>query len=247
MKRKLSFDYCGKRYGLPYYICGFLLGAALGFAAGHILYETLVFDAVTALIFGIIFSKQLVQALILKRRKQFSEEFCDFLDSIGSSLSCGKNTYGAFMSAHEDIKGMYKKDSPIYVESERLAAGLKNGRQITELIEEMAVRSGNEDVRIFGDVYSICNDVGGNLKRIVNNTKSVISEKAEIEAEIGTLLAEPKNELRIMSFMPFVITTALKSLGEQFAPVNSVGVNSVALFIFVLAYFIGSRIVDIKV
>ena len=247
MRKKRIFDYCGKRYGAPYYLTGFMIGAFLAFNALEILIENSILSGIGALILGLIFSKKFVDFLIVKRRKQFAEEFCDYLDSIGSSLSCGKNTYEAFLTADKEMHDLYRKDLPIYIESSRLADGLLSGRQIDELLKEMAERSGNDDVKTFADVYSICNDVGGDLKKIVNDTKTVIIEKSEIEAEINTVLAEPHNELRIMSIMPIFITLALRSLGDQFLGQSGTYVNIFAVIIFVFAYFIGLRIVDIKV
>lgn len=240
-------DYCGKRYGFPSYVIGFSIGALGGFCISEILYGQLRFNVALSLLFGLIVSRAFVSMLISNRRRQFASEFCDYLDSISSSLSCGKNTYEAFSAAFEDIKDLYSSDSPIYVESMRVADGLKSGRRIDDLLDEMAVRSGNDDVKIFCDVYSICNNAGGNLKRIVNETKATISEKCEIEAEINTVLAEPKNELRIMSAMPLAITVALKTFGNHFTAENSLVINTIALVLFIVAYFIGTKIVDIKV
>lgn len=240
-------DYCGKRYGFSSYMLGFLVSAVLGFSVSEIIYGDIRFNLVLALTFGVLGSRWFVTALISNRRKRFAEEFCDYLDCISSSLACGKNTYEAFLAADDDIRDLYKSDSPIYIESRRIADGLKSGRRIEELLMETAVRSGNEDVKIFCEVYSICNTSGGNLKKIVSDTKTVISEKCEIEAEIQTVLAEPKNELRIMSVMPIVITVALKTFGDRFSDSNSLVINSVALILFVVAIAIGVKIVNIKV
>ena len=246
-KNRKMFDYCGKRYGFSSHLIGFMLGASAGFITSEILYEKLSLNIILALIFGAIASHRYVNFLISNRRRQFAHEFCDYLDSISSSFSCGRNTYEAFLCAGEEIKDMYKADSPLYIESARLVDGLKNGRNIEELLCEMAERSGNTDVKIFCDVYSICNSVGGNLKKIVNDTKNTIVEKIDIEAEIQATLAGPKNELKIMTFMPLVITSTLKVFGDQFTGENSLVTNSIALMIFVFAYFIGSRIVEIRV
>lgn len=245
--RKESFDYCGKRYGAPFFLMGFAAGAAFGFIAGELMYGETPLRFVSAALFGLLFSRHFVEFLIARRRKQFSGEFFDYLDSVGSSLSCGRNSYEAFLAADDDIRALYGRETPICIESARLADGLRSGKQIAELLEEMALRSGNEDVKIFGNVYGICSDVGGDLKRIVNDTKLIISEKADIEAEISTALAEPKNELKIMALLPFVITASLKSLGNGFFGESTALVNSIALLIFVVAYFTGMKITDIKV
>lgn len=243
----MTKEYCGKKYGFVSYAFGFFIGFFGGFCVSEILYGKVAVSLILAVISGLGISPNFVAMLIARRRKEFTSEFCDYLDSISGSLSCGKNTFEAFLSADEDMKALYKPDSPIYIESMRVADGLKSGRRIDDLLKEMATRTGNEDVSIFCDVYSICNNVGGNLKKIVNDTKFVISEKCEIEAEIDTLLAEPKNELKIMSVMPLAITIALKTFGDRFSGDESFFINTVALIMFVIAYVIGTKIVNIKV
>lgn len=240
-------DYCGKTYGFLQYTIGFILGAALGVFTAEIMYREEVFKLILGLAFGAMGAKAYVSYLYSRRKREFREQFCDYLDSVSSSLACGKNTYEAFVTADEDICELYKRESPICVESRRLADGLKSGRGIDELLMDMAIRTDNEDVRIFSEVYGVCNAMGANLRAIVGETKQTVSEKVLIEAEIRAALTEPKNELNIMSIMPLVITTALKSFGSGFAGTSSVIINSIAIGIFAIAYFWGKRIVDVRV
>ncbi len=240
-------SYCGKRYGTLEYGTGFLIGAAGGYFAASIIYATLIVNLIAAVVAGFIFSKFYVRGLINRRKKEFTIEFCDYLDAISSSLSCGKNTYEAFILASEDMSGLYQKTSPICIESKRVANGLKSGRGIDELLSDMASRTMSEDVRIFGDVYSVCNIAGGNLKQTVNDTKNSIIEKISIENEIATSLAAPKNELNIMALMPIVITGTLRILGDEFMSGSSILINTVAVLIFAFSYVLGQKIVKIEV
>lgn len=254
MKGKISrektisdFDYCGKRYGYAEKLTGFVIGGLFGFAVGQILYGLPVFNIILLILFGFCNSKIYVHHRIAKRRNEFAAQFCDYLDSIGSSLSCGKNTYEAFLSANEDMHELYRADSPICVESSRLSDGLRSGRPVSDLLFEMSKRSGNEDVQIFGDVYEVCSVAGGNLKKIVNDTRNIITEKITVEAQIQTALTEPKNELNIMAVMPLIITLALKMLGGSFIEGTSVFINTLALVVFVVAYAWGRKIVKINI
>ena len=229
------------------FIYGFLLGALLLYFASYVIYGIFWINILAAVIGGFFGSKIYANYKKEKLRKEFTLEFCDYLDAVASSLSCGKNTYEAFVLASDDMQGLYSPSSPICIESRRVANGLKSGRGIDELLSSMAKRTGSEDVEIFADVYSICNVAGGNLKQIVNDTKSTITEKITIENEINTSLSAPKNELNIMATMPLVITAALRIFGESVASDNTILVNTVAVMIFALSYFMGRKIVDIKV
>lgn len=243
----MNKTYCGKRYGIVEYGTGFFIGFILGYFAAIVIYGILVVNLIAALVAGVVMSKVYVNILIGKRKKEFTFEFCDYLDAISSSLSCGKNTFEAFLIANDDMQGLYPSNSPICIEGQRVANGLKSGRGIDELLKSMQERTMSEDVAIFADVYGICNLAGGDLRKTVNDTKFTIVEKINIENEIKTYLAAPKNELNIMAMMPIAITGALRVLGDSLVGKSSFLVNTIAVVIFVGAYLLGLKFVKIEV
>ena len=184
-----------------------------------------------------------------KRKKEFLNQFCDYLDSIATSLAVGRNGYDSFLSADEDMRELYERHTPIVHASGRVAEGLKNGRTVSELLVEMASATGCSDVRTFGEIYSICNTAGGDLRHIVGDTRNMIIEKIAVEQEIQTVLAGPRNELNIMVIMPLIILASLRLLGGGLITddASSLAVNAVALGIFLFSYWLGRNIVDIRV
>ena len=244
MKRR---SFCGKRYGITYYGMGFLIGFGAGMFAFKIIYSSLIISLALSTVAGMVFSNVFVNMQINRRKSEFVLEFCDYLDAISSSLSCGKNSYETFQLANDDMHNLYSNISPICIESQRVANGLKSGRSIDELLLDMYERTGCEDVKIFGDVYSICNMAGGDLKQTVSDTKNRIIEKINIENEIKTSLAAPKNELNIMALMPIVITGTLRILGDNFLSGSSLAASTIALGVFIFAYVLGQKIVKIEV
>lgn len=239
--------YCGKKYGVSSYGTGFVIGAALGFFAASVIYGVLIINIISAVAAGVFASRIYVRYLIKRRKREFTLEFCDYLDAISSSLSCGKNSYEALLIANEDMHNLYSLNSPICVESGRVSNGLKSGRSIDELLTSMAERTASEDVRIFADVFSICNTAGGNLKQTVCDTKQTITEKIAIENEIATSLAAPKNELNIMAVMPIAITAALSILDNSSNETSMIVINTIAVFIFIGSYILGLKFVNIEV
>ena len=77
----------------------------------------------------------------------------------------------------------------------------------------------------------------------------MIIEKIAIEQEIQTVLTGPKNELNIMVLMPLVILASLRVLGGGIITDDSSSmlVNTIALGIFGGSYWLGRKIVDIRV
>ena len=78
----------------------------------------------------------------------------------------------------------------------------------------------------------------------------IINDKIETELEIQTLLTANKNDLNIMIVMPVLIMLMLNGMGNmsivQNTPLN-VLVKIGALALFGTAYYMGRKIVDIKI
>ena len=117
-------------------------------------------------------------------------------------------------------------------------------------LRDMSDRCGIDDINSFAETFAVCNRLGGNLKKVVVDSRDIISDKIEIEMEIQTTVAANKNEINIMCVMPFVIIAMMGTLGQASITANTplnVLVKLIAIFMFVIAYKLGRKITDIKV
>lgn len=226
---------------------GGLIGALAGFSVGYIMFESVLAEGLLALVATFAGGYWYCQRQIRKRQAEFRTQFCDYLDSISTSLSCGKNSYEAFSAADQDMRELYAEQAAICKESHLLMNGLSSGERIGPLLKDMADHASCEDVATFGEIFSICSRAGGNLKQVVDNTRTTLVEKITVETEIQTLLTGPKNELNIMACMPLVILGALRMLNGSLLEENVWWVNLLALTIFVVSYLVGRKIVNILV
>lgn len=184
------------------------------------------------------------------RLKHLRSQFKDLLESLTASYSAGKNTPGAFADALDDMVSIYGEDADIVREIQIICSGLANNINIEVLLLDFAERSELDDVMSFANVFEVCNRQGGDLKRVVSDTREIINDKIEIEMEIETMLSGNKNELNIMMVMPVVVVLSLSSMGTMTivsnSPINLL-VKLICLAIFGAAYMIGRKIVDIKI
>lgn len=241
--------YCGKTFGPAELGVGFLAGAGGGFLIGFLLFHNVSMEVVLAVCFGWYCRKAYAVHLKKRRKQDFLNQFCDYLDSVSTSLAVGRNGYESFLTAEEDMKELYRKDTPICYVSGKMAEGLRNGRSIPELLEELSEETECSSVQTFGEVYRICSNAGGNLKLIVGDTRNMLTEKIAVEQEIQTVLTGPKNELNIMVLMPLIILLSLRVMGGGLLDSGEdlFGVNLLVLGIFVGAYMAGRKIVNIEV
>lgn len=243
-------DYNTYNLSLAETITGFIVGMIAGALAVYIMFGEIVGSIVVGLAIGVVAVSVYKKYLLNKRKRSILLQFRDMLDSLGNSFSAGKNTIGAFTDAYADLKMTYGENAPIVNELTIIIKGLYNNFTIEDLLKSMAGRCGLEDINNFAETFVVCNRMGGNLKRIVSESKDIINDKIEIEMEIQATIASNKNEINILCVMPFIIISLMKLMGVDTATGNTplnVTVKIIAIVMFVAAYILGRKIADIKV
>lgn len=184
-----------------------------------------------------------------KRQKELLMQFKDLLESLATSYSAGQNTQGAFRDAKEDMISIYGEKADIVAEVELIVKGIDNNITPEALLSNFAARSGLEDVESFANVFEVVNRQGSNLKDVISDSREIINDKIEIEMEIETMLQANKNELNIMIVMPLVIVASVSGLGTMTIASNTpfnIALKFICIGVFAAAYYMGRKIVDIK-
>lgn len=238
---------CGMTFGWKPVGIGFFIGAPIGFLVGYTMFHFLMMELILTVCGGVFGGVWFLKRQVALRQKAFRMQFCDYLDAISTSLSCGKNTYDTFLGAAEDMNDLYATESPICMEAGILANKLMAGERLGLLLREMAEHAACEDVNTFSEVYTICERAGGNLKQVVDECRLKLTEKITIENEIQTILSGPKNELNIMTCMPLIVLAAMKAMNGNLLSYDALWVNFLSLIIFSAAYLAGRKMVRIRV
>ena len=185
-----------------------------------------------------------------RRKKKLSSQFRDFLDVLATSLSAGNTINDAFLGARGDLLHQYQENDYIIRELTEIGSGIQNGVSLEIMLKNFGDRSADEDIENFSNVIGNCYKLGGNFKDVVRKTKDIINDKMAIADEIETKLASNKMQLNAMSLMPVVLVGMLKlasaSFAENLRSFVGVAVTTIAVAMFVGAYFWGRKIIDIK-
>lgn len=245
----------------------FLLAFVAGAAVGYLFYGgigkdqfgmptpttwalNIIIPSIVGIIAGKLFVPMRKKALIAKQQKELSHQFRDMLDALTTSIGAGKNVNDSFFSVYEDLKIQYDSDAYILHELEVIISGIHNNIAIEDVLEDFGIRSGNDDILSFANVFKISYRKGGNIKDIIRNTHSILSDKMEIAEDIETLVTSNKLEQNIMTLMPIVLIAAIKMMSPEFANnfVTTTGIISTtaSIVIFIAAYFIGKAVLEIK-
>lgn len=230
-------------------VAAYLLGFAAGFLGAQIMFENIWASVIIGVLIGF-FTQPIVNSFLFNRRKKtILLQFRDLMDSMSNSFSAGKNTPDAFADAQHDMQLSYGNDAIITKEVTIILNGLHSNFTIEVLLKDLAERTGIQDIKSFADTFSVCNRLGGNLKKIVADTRDIIGNKIEIEMEIQTIVTSNKNEMNIMCIMPFVIVLSMHLVGTAVSANTPANIMSklFALVLLAVSYAVGKRITDIKV
>lgn len=247
-----------------YFTLAFLAGAAVGYLFyggigkneyGEPTILTYIINVLvscgTGLATGFGFLPIRTEQIVKSRRKKLNMQFRDMLEALNTSLGAGKTVMDSFHSVYDDLKVQYDEDAYILKELEVILSGMENNVDIEVLLNDFGMRSGIDDIESFSNVFKICYRKGGNIKDTIRNTHQILSDKMEISEEIETIVSGNKMEQKIMIAMPIVLIALIKMMSKDFAAnfTTFAGIisTSIAVVLFIAAYFIGKEVLDIKV
>lgn len=230
-----------------------LLAFAAIFAVGMIFYHNTIIAGVFSLV-SVIFPKIRTKQIIKKRKQELTVQFKDLLYALSSSMSAGRSLESAFRDALRDLEVLYPDpDTAIMQETQYIIRCIETNMTVEDAISQFANRAHIEDIANFADVIRICKRSGGNLIDVVRSTSQIISDKIETKNEIETVITAKKFESRILCCTPIAMVAVLSATSPDYMePVfqwPGIGpiVMTVAAIMFVAAFFVGEKIMDIEV
>lgn len=191
------------------------------------------------------------QQILENRKNKLKNQFRDMLEALQTSLGSGKNIPDSFQSAYVDMMNQYEDGAFIINELRVINNGIANGINIEEMIADFGRRSGCMDIEDFAGVFEVCYRRGGNIRETIQNTCHIIIDKMMVAQEIETTVTGSKNEQYIMLVLPVLLVGMIKSSSPDFAAnfVTPTGLISttIAIALFIASYFVGKKLLDIKV
>lgn len=190
--------------------------------------------------------------LVKKKQAKFRLQFKEAIQSLSAALNVGYSVENAMRETIKDLKGIYKKDDIILREFSHMIRQLQMNVSVETVLQSFAQRTTDEDVHTFVTVFNMAKRSGGDTLEIIRNAVRQMGEKIDVEREITTLLSGKKLELKIMTMIPLGMVLYMKISFPEFLDVlygNVAGViiMSICLLVYLVAYEMGRRIVEIEV
>ena len=246
-----------------YFMLAFVVGAAVGYLFyggigkdefGEPTQLTWVLDitisGITGLVAGKLYVPIKTKQIIAKQQRKLKLQFRDMLESLNTSLGAGKNVADSFNSVYEDLKMQYEENAYILKEMHVILSGMANNIEIENLLQNFGERSGLDDIKSFANVFRICYRKGGNIKDTIRSTHEILSDKMEMSEDIETVVTSNKTEQKVMMVMPIAIVALIKfsspDFAANFATPTGIVSTTIAIIMFVISYFIGKAVLNIK-
>ena len=196
--------------------------------------------------------KKTIEQKLEERNKKVAMEFQTMLKNVSSSLLAGFSLENAFVEAEKELKQMYGEKSYMFLELQNINKKVGMNIPLEEPLEDLAERTGMEDIYNFIDILSFAKRAGGNFVEIIDNTINKMWAKYETAREIDVAISAKKLEQKVMSVIPVVLLAYMKLTSAEYMSVlygNVAGVlfMTVCLLAYGGAIYLAGKILQIKV
>lgn len=245
LKRQDYHKYCWKK---GEWLAAVLLSAAVTGLLAYFFYRSIwaIFPLAPL---GVLCFRTLRQKKLEKSREELTAQFRECILAVSTSLQAGYSAENAFLECGKDMKLMYGEDALICGELGLIRRGLAINITLEELLQDLAQRSGCEEIGQFVRIFSLAKRNGGNMAEIIKSSATLIGKQIEQRQEIHTLLAGKRMELNIMKAMPFGILLYI-NMGNPgyfdmlYHNMTGVSVMTGCLVVYLAAYRMGEMVMN---
>ena len=226
-------------------LLGFLQGFTLVLLFSNVILHKWLVAFAVGLVGGVFYLKKYKEKCREKQNALLLNQFKELMESLVTSYSSGGNHVQAFENAYRDMRDLYGEDGLITKEIRLINTGIRNGLTIESLIKDFAERTDIEDIKNFADVFSVSIRQGGDMKKVLHNTRVTIIEKLEMENDIAVQLRASNNEFVILTAIPVIVDLFMQfDYSMMMAGQTSVGViaRTIAVAFCIIAYKLGKKV-----
>jgi tight adherence protein B len=180
-----------------------------------------------------------------KRIKQIQEQLPDALALMAASVEGGQTFQRAI--------DMYRRDArpPLAAELDRVMAEVAVGSDLVVALENMAERSGVEDLKWAVEAVRIQQSTGGRLAPILHTLAAFMRTRQEVRREVQTLSAEGRMSGYVLFAIPLFLVGALEMKDPGYLHPMLHGIGLVVLIgtagLMGVGFLIVRKMVNIKV
>ena len=229
-----------------------ILGYIAAFSVFYLFYKSILISLLGGFSF-VLFKNSYENHKKLKKKKAMKQQFRDFLYSISSSFSIGRQMPAAIREAVPLLENLHGEDSLLSLELKKSLTLIDEMRVNEEkVLREFARETQIDEIVQFFELYFTCRKTGANIQHVIEKSADVLLDKMSMEKEIETLTAQKRFEGRLIAIMPIGLLFALNIssnsyLNPLYTTLQGRVIMSTALVIMYAAYKQIERLTDIDV
>ncbi len=224
--------------------------------------KKIIISIILSSLLGFVFYRSIVASIILssiiflyilRMKKDDSDiirlSFKEFLNSVHSEILVGQSFRNAVYNAIEfnDFKSEKFTD-----EINKLYKSLSLGIEEKKAFEEFRAAFNDKYINEFVSILNITYLYSGNIVEIIELAVDSISNAIDLELEISIILANKKFEFYLMIIIPIVILLFLSIIEYEYVKILYTTLlgrisMTIGLLLMIISYFIGKKIINIKV
>lgn len=187
-----------------------------------------------------------------ERRRKLNYQFKDALISLCIALRAGYSLENAVREAASDLRQIYGEDADMTQEFCSIANGMKVNLSLDAMLSDLGRRSQLEDIEHFAAVLVTARRTGGDTAGILMKSARMLEDKIDVKKEIDSMIAGKKMEQKIMSMMPILMIVYMRWSSPGFLDCLygnwlGVGIMTACLLVYVAAWYMAEKIMDIEV
>lgn len=225
-----------------------VISAIIGFMIGQVVYKSVIGSIVMAIIGGFFGRVEYKKYALHQQNQMILRQFNDLLESLFNSYAVGKNTLDSFRSAKEDLLYQHSANTFICQEVHLIVNGLEHGFSIEKLLNDFASRVQLSEIHDFVDVFNTVYRTGGDLKRLMLQSKELITKKITVELDILAIIHEQKQQVYILLIMPYVLLFLVEWFGlnqtASYMSIIEIIGRTISLILFIIGYFLAKRVIQ---
>lgn len=192
------------------------------------------------------------RSAIRARQENLRNQFKECIRVVTASMQAGYSAENAFGEAEKELTLLLGSDADMCRELRRVNQQLRLNVTIESLMQDLADRSGVEEISSFGEVFGYAKRNGSDFLRILTDTSERITEKAELEQEIQVMVSGRQMEQRVINVVPMGILCFIDLTSPEFLQAMYEGAFGRIAMTFCLlayggAYLLSKKLVDIRV
>jgi tight adherence protein B len=152
---------------------------------------------------GVGLPHMLIGTLGKRRVRAFLNLFPDAIDLMVRALRSGLPISEAIVGAAQEI------GDPVGAEFSTVESGMKMGRDLDNLLWDIAKRIDAPELRFFIIALGVQRETGGNLAETLANLSDLLRRRRSMQQKIRAMSSEARASTMILGSLPFVVTALL--------------------------------------